>query len=98
MGVTRWERLPDVPTLKELGYEVVEGSMRGMAAPAGVPASITARLALSIRRTVENPEFRAQAGQQNLPLRYLEPGAFLEELRALDARCRELWARHPWID
>ncbi|HEY4249949.1 MAG TPA: tripartite tricarboxylate transporter substrate binding protein [Roseomonas sp.] len=98
MGETRWERAPDLPTLKELGYNVVEGSMRGMAAPAGVPAPIVARLALSIRRVMENPEFKAQAEQQNLPLRYLGPDAFLDELKALEVRCRALWAEHPWVD
>ncbi|HEY4252711.1 MAG TPA: tripartite tricarboxylate transporter substrate binding protein [Roseomonas sp.] len=98
MGETRWERAPDLPTLKELGYNVVEGSMRGMAAPAGVPAPIVARLALSIRRMMDNPEFQAQADQQNLPLRYLGPEAFAEELRQLEIRCRALWAEHPWRD
>ncbi len=56
MGATRWETAAEVPTLRELGFDVVEGSMRGMAAPAGLPAPVLARLALSIRRTVDNPE------------------------------------------
>jgi tripartite-type tricarboxylate transporter receptor subunit TctC len=38
MGETRWDRAPNIPTLRELGFDVVEGSMRGMAAPAGMPA------------------------------------------------------------
>lgn len=98
MGATRWELAPELPTLRELGYDVVEGSMRGMAAPAGVPAPVLARLALAVQRTVENPEFQAQAVQQNLPLRFLGPEAFADELNALDVRYRELWSRHPWRD
>jgi hypothetical protein len=34
MGAARWPVLAEVPTLRELGFDVVEGSMRGMAAPA----------------------------------------------------------------
>ena len=96
MGETRWAPVGDVPTLKELGFDVVEGSMRGMAAPAGMPPAALERLALSIRRTVEDPEFQAAAVQQNLPLRFLAPDAYAAELRALQARYQALWAEHPW--
>jgi len=96
MGETRWAPLAEVPTLKELGFDVIEGSMRGMAAPAGMPAPVLDRLALSVRRTVEDPEFQAAATQQNLPLRFLGPDAYAAELRGLQARYSALWAQHPW--
>lgn len=96
MGETRWTPVGDTPTLRELGFDVVEGSMRGMAAPAGVPPAALERLALSIRRTVDDPEFQAAAVQQNLPLRFLAPDAYAAELRALQARYQALWNEHPW--
>ncbi len=96
MGATRWESTPDVPTLRELGHDVVEGSMRGMAAPAGLAPEVLARLALSVRRTVENPDFQAAARTQALPLRFLEPAAYLAELQALRVGYQALWNRHPW--
>lgn len=96
MGATRWEPAAEVPTLKEMGIDVVEGSMRGMAAPAGMPAEVLERLALSVRRTVEDAEFQAIARQQNLPLRFLAPAAYRAELEALKARYEALWAQHPW--
>ncbi|MGG5821247.1 tripartite tricarboxylate transporter substrate binding protein [Falsiroseomonas sp. HW251] len=96
MGETRWQPAGDVPTLKEMGFDVVEGSMRGMAAPAGMPPAVLERLALSVRRTVEDPEFQAVAVQQSLPLRFLGPDAYLAELRALQARYQALWNQHPW--
>jgi len=98
MGATRWEPAAEVPTLKELGFDVVEGSMRGMAAPAGMPANILARLALSVRRTVEDTEFQALARQQNLPLRFLAPEAYRAELVAMRTRYQALWSQHPWRD
>jgi tripartite-type tricarboxylate transporter receptor subunit TctC len=85
-----------VPTLRELGFDVVEGSMRGMAAPAGLPPEALERLALSVRRTVEDAEFQASATQQNLPLRYLAPEPYLAELKALRTNYQALWDRHPW--
>ncbi len=96
MGESRWSEAPDVPTLKELGFEVVEGSMRGMAAPAGVPAPALARLAQALQRTVDDPEFQTLARQQFLPLRFLAPDAYRAELVALRTRYETLWAQHPW--
>jgi tripartite-type tricarboxylate transporter receptor subunit TctC len=96
MGATRWEPAAEVPTLKEMGIDVVEGSMRGMAAPAGMPAEVLDRLALSVRRTVEDAEFQAIARQQNLPLRFLAPAPYRAELEALKARYEALWTQHPW--
>jgi tripartite-type tricarboxylate transporter receptor subunit TctC len=96
MGTTRWPPLPDVPTLREMGMDVVEGSMRGMAAPAGLPPAVLDRLALSVRRAMEEPEFRAAAEQQVLPLRFLGPAEYAAELLRLRATYQALWDRHPW--
>lgn len=96
MGATRWAPLAEVPTLRELGFDVVEGSMRGMAAPAGLPPEVLARLALSVRRTVADSDFQAAAAQQNLPLRFLAPPEYLAELAALRRNYQALWDQHPW--
>jgi tripartite-type tricarboxylate transporter receptor subunit TctC len=96
MGATRWAPLAEVPTLRELGFDVVEGSMRGMAAPAGLPPEVLARLALSVQRTVADSDFQAAAAQQNLPLRFLAPAPYLAELVALRRNYQALWDQHPW--
>jgi tripartite-type tricarboxylate transporter receptor subunit TctC len=96
MAEARWEHAAEVPTFREQGFDVVQGSMRGVAAPEGVPGEVRGRLAAAARRAMEDPEFRRLAEQQGLPLRYLGP----EEYRAELARMREeygrLWAVHPW--
>jgi len=96
MGATRWSEAPTVPTLKELGFDVVEGSMRGMAAPAGIPPEALARISAALRATVDNPDFQQIARQQSLPLRFLPPAEYLRELVALRTGYEALWARHPW--
>jgi len=96
MGATRWAPLSNVPTLRELGFDVVEGSMRGMAAPVGLPPEVHARLALSVRRTVEDSDFQASATQQSLPLRFLGAADYLAELLELRRNYQALWDQHPW--
>ena len=96
MATARWEGAPEVPTFREQGFDVVESSMRGVGAPAGVPRPVLDRLALSVRRAVEHPEFKAAAAQQLLPLRYLGPDEYRVELAALKAGYERLWREHPW--
>jgi tripartite-type tricarboxylate transporter receptor subunit TctC len=96
MGERRWEEAPDVPTFREQGFEVVQGSMRGLAAPAGVPRAVLERLADAARRTMEDAEFRQLAAQQALPLRFLGPDEYRAELLAMREGFQRLWAAHPW--
>ena len=67
-----------------------------VAAPAGMAPAVMERLALSVRRTVDDSDFKALAATQNLPLRFLGPEAYRAELMALRARYEALWALHPW--
>ena len=53
----RYELLPDVPTLKELGHNVVSGSSRGYSAPKGIPGEAKIALVEAFRKMAEMPEF-----------------------------------------
>ncbi len=58
IAVTTKERLPsfpDVPTFKEQGYPIEDGSWAGLIAPAGVPPEILAKLHDAIEETVAEP-------------------------------------------
>ncbi|MCX8133629.1 MAG: tripartite tricarboxylate transporter substrate binding protein [Roseococcus sp.] len=96
MAAARWAGTPEVPTFREQGFDVVEGSMRGLAAPAGVPPAVLARFAEVVRKVMEDGEFRRLAEQQQLPLRYLDPDQHRAALLAMQESYRALWARHPW--
>ena len=54
----RMEVLPDVPTFKELGYDVVEGAYRGVAAPPGTPDEIVKILADAFEKVMKDPEVK----------------------------------------
>jgi len=59
--------VPDVPTMKELGHEVVAGSSRGYSAPKGIPDDAKAQLLEAFEKTFKDPEFLdniAKLGQE----------------------------------
>jgi tripartite-type tricarboxylate transporter receptor subunit TctC len=60
-GATRTSALPDVPTIKEQGYNNLEfSSWFGVVAPAKVPADILAKLSADIQKAVKAPEGKAK--------------------------------------
>ncbi len=63
----RIKTLPNVPTFKELGYDVFPygpvPQMSYIAAPAGIPADVRAVLIDQFRKAFQSPEFQAFAAQ-----------------------------------
>ncbi|MGN0837585.1 MAG: Bug family tripartite tricarboxylate transporter substrate binding protein [Pyramidobacter sp.] len=57
MAEKRYELLPDVPTMREKGIDVVSGSSRGYSAPAGIPAEARQTLIDAFKKMAENPDF-----------------------------------------
>ncbi|MFT0546027.1 Bug family tripartite tricarboxylate transporter substrate binding protein [Allopusillimonas ginsengisoli] len=53
----RHPKLPDCPTFKESGFDLVGGAYRGVAVPKSTPAPIQARLAQILRDINHDPEF-----------------------------------------
>ncbi len=54
----RHPKFPDVPTFKELGFDLVSGAYRGIAVPKSTPDSVRDRLSDMIRDINADPEFR----------------------------------------
>jgi len=98
MSQTRTTLAPDLPTFKEQGYDIELASLRGMAAPKGLPPAIRERLVKAVERAATDPAFQAQAAKFFAPLRYLPPPKYEIELRAADAQFRKLWNEIPWLD
>jgi tripartite-type tricarboxylate transporter receptor subunit TctC len=89
---------PDVPTFKELGYDVVVASLRGFAAPKGLPPEVREKLVQSLAFAVNDAAFRARAVQMFNPIRYLGPKEYEAELQAGQAEYRQLWKEMPWTE
>jgi tripartite-type tricarboxylate transporter receptor subunit TctC len=96
MAARRWSGTPDVPTLREQGFDVVLSSMRGFAAPAGTSPEILRRLSDAIGAAAEDAEFRRLAERQAMPLRFLDSAAFAAEIAAQQAQYRTQWQAQPW--
>ncbi|MFJ1300785.1 Bug family tripartite tricarboxylate transporter substrate binding protein [Pseudomonadota bacterium AL_CKDN230030165-1A_HGKHYDSX7] len=98
MGASRSAALPDVPTFKEQGYDIELASLRGLAAPKGLPPEVRDKLVQALARTMEDPDFQVKAREMFAPLRYLAPADYARELQAGEATFRALWQEAPWID
>jgi tripartite-type tricarboxylate transporter receptor subunit TctC len=60
-GATRTGALPDVPTIKEQGYNNLEfSSWFGIVTPSKVPADILAKLSADIQKAVKSPDLKAK--------------------------------------
>jgi tripartite-type tricarboxylate transporter receptor subunit TctC len=61
---TRFPDLPDVPTFKELGLDLVEPTDRAVVAPAGTPEDVLTKLEAAFLTVARDPEFQAAMKQQ----------------------------------
>jgi tripartite-type tricarboxylate transporter receptor subunit TctC len=96
MSESRLEMAAQIPTFRELGFDMVFSSLRGIAAPRGLPPEIRDRLVQAIAQAAADPEFQRRSRETYAPLRYLAPDAYAAELQATDAALRRLWAEAPW--
>lgn len=76
-GETRSEKMPDVPTLKELGITgVPAGPWQGIAAPKGIPAPVKAKLIEAIAKATHDPGWLAFLAKSGLASSYLTGAPF----------------------
>jgi len=75
-GATRLAHLPDVPTLKELGYDVEFYVWAGLFAPRGTPANAVTTLRDAIRRAVQSADFKKAMDNVQLVIAYQDAGEF----------------------
>ncbi len=84
---------PDVPTLRELGFDVVIENMKGLNAPAGLPDAIYTSLHDRFRQGMQAPAWKTFLDRTGAMDGYLDGPAFqramddvLDSLRAALAR------------
>jgi len=58
-GDQRTARYPQVPTIKEIGYDVVIPGPLGIVGPKGMPKPIVEKLHDSFRKAMDDPEFQS---------------------------------------
>jgi tripartite-type tricarboxylate transporter receptor subunit TctC len=74
--------IPDVPTFKELGYNVVAvGSVKGVAAPKGTSPEVVRYLAERFKKVCDDPEFIKSMKDIGQPVMYQGPQEFAKFLK-----------------
>ena len=68
--------MPDLPTLKELGYDAEFYIWSGLFAPAGTPAPILQALRHAAAEAVKDPQFRTAMAAIDTPIYYLDAPEF----------------------
>ena len=75
-GASRLASFPDVPTLRELGYDVEYSLWAGLFAPSGVPAGVVKALREATRQAVADPDFKAAMDKAQTPIAYQDADEF----------------------
>jgi tripartite-type tricarboxylate transporter receptor subunit TctC len=82
--------IPTVPTLKELGVNVVYAVSRGITVPKGTPADVLAKLEGACAQAAKDPAFAESMKKQGTAVRYLDRKAYGEFMKQNDAVNKEL--------
>ena len=75
-GPKRHSGYPDVPTFKELGYDIEYLIWAGLFAPKATPEPVMKTLREAARKAVEDPEFKSLMAKVNSPIQYLDAPDF----------------------
>jgi tripartite-type tricarboxylate transporter receptor subunit TctC len=92
----RLSLVPDVPTFREQGVDLVNSASRGFVAGPGLPPAIIRRYEAAFAAAVADPGFKREAERVGMPLRPLIGGAYASMIVEMDAALRALWQRKPW--
>jgi tripartite-type tricarboxylate transporter receptor subunit TctC len=80
----RHPNMPAIPTLKELGVNVVYDVNRGLMVPKGTPADVIQKLGAACSVAAKEPEFAKAMNLQGTDVRYLDRAAYGKWLKQND--------------
>jgi tripartite-type tricarboxylate transporter receptor subunit TctC len=75
-SATRHPRFPDVPTMKELGYDIEYYYWTGLFAPKNVPPAVVKALRDAVRQAIQDPEFKNPIDKADTEVAYLDADDF----------------------
>ena len=92
-GEKRTKRWPNVPTARELGYDVVYNSPYGIAGPAGMDPAVVKTLHDAFKRALDDPKHQEVMDQLNQDVWYKSGADYEKWARETFARDRALIER-----
>jgi tripartite-type tricarboxylate transporter receptor subunit TctC len=93
LGVMAPERsrfLKDTPTFKEQGFNQVWSVSRGIAAPAGLPKDVEAKLSAALEKTLQSKEHQQKAEQLSLEPRVIKGDDYKKFLKDNEVSTKKL--------
>lgn len=92
----RSQFLPDVPTYKEAGYDVIQLNMRGVGGPKDMPEPIRQYLENCFVAAANDPEVKAKAEEMQIPLDTLTGVELRAKFAGIAEGLQQLWDEDPW--
>ncbi len=99
LGVAQAERsefAPEVPTFKEQGLDLINGSMRGVIAPKGLPKDVEAKLINAFKQAAKDPEFLKAMKATANPVEMVTGDDFKALTKDLYDLAKGVWESTPW--
>ena len=89
-GEKRLAKFPDVPTLKELGVDLVQASPFGLGAPKNTPASVVTRLHDAFKAAMEQESYKTALARYDMLPMYMSSAAYTKFAQDTFAREKAL--------
>ena len=93
-GEKRMKAFPDVPTLRELGYDFTTGGYFMFVAPKGTPQSIVGKLDDALRKAMDDPKFLDLLGKLEMEVAYRNSSDLKKYLEESNARLERQFAEN----
>ncbi len=87
----RLAAFPDVPTVKEAGFDVVVRKFRGLAGPQGLPANIIAIWERAVQGLLNDAEYKAVYGAESLVADFMPQAAYEPFVNAFAAEAESFF-------
>ena len=90
-GINRLLATPEVPTLKELGYDIVANDYIVVTTPKGVPEPVRRKLSEAVEKAANDPRYTDLLEKKlNVPAVYVAGEAVLKSMREQSAFHKKL--------
>ena len=93
-GEKRMKAFPDVPTLRELGYDFTTGAYFMFVAPKGTPEAIVAKLDNALHKAMDDPKFIDLLGKLEIEVSYRNAADLKKYLEESNARLEKLFSEN----
>lgn len=88
--------LPDIPTYKEAGYDVLQVNMRAIGAPKDMPEPIRQYLENCFMAAANDPEVQKKVTEMKIPVENVSGTEVQTKFTDISNNLQKLWDEDPW--